>query len=584
MTDDGALPVAPLRLSVARVVVGVTVLALLARVVLLGDRVAHFDEARVAWWTLEYVRTGSFEYRYIIHGPFVQHVNAGVFAVLGTTDFAARLVVAVVGGLLPLAALLFRERLRGVEIVALALFLAFNPVLLYYSRFFRSTVLVAAFAFTAFGLLVRWVDTRDAWYAHLAVVFVALGFTAKENMIVYLLCWLGAGALVADTALFRRDDGRTGVDRIREYRPDSLRGLRRRLPPARLLGHLALALALFGFVVLLFYAPRAGNGGGVGLYTALSNPGQLPEVVGTTVDAIRGGFEYWFGHPTSKKCHKDNVIDGYLCFLDLSLSVLRNYALPLVGFAVFGFLTERYGAGRPRSLVMFASYWGFVSVLGYPLGTDIFGGWIMVNALVPLAIPAAVGLGTVVRWGSDSLARDDRVGVTLVLIVLLSVAGMTAVTAASSSYLHPTADDNELVQYAQPHQDMRPALEDATRAANADTTGPDVLVYGDYFVDGDAEATRTPACIEWFDSLPLAWYVEKEGFAVECETPETVATADGNVTRVPRSVGSEGTPPVVVARAEHREALAQRLGDGYRVHAFDLRTPGIETVVFVREN
>ncbi|QLG28697.1 TIGR03663 family protein [Halorarum halophilum] len=584
MSDDGALPVAPYRLSVPRVVLAVTVLALLVRLVLLGDRVAHFDEARVAWWTMEYMRTGSFEYRYIIHGPFVQHVNTVAFALLGTTDFAARLVVAVIGGLLPLSALLFRERLGGVEVVALALFLAFNPVLLYYSRFFRSTVLVAGFAFVAFGLLVRWVDTRDAWYAHLAVVFVALGFTAKENMVVYLLCWLGAGGLVADTALFRRGDGRTGLDRLRAYRPESLDDLLDRHSPAHVAGHLALALLLFGFVILLFYAPRVGSGDGVGLYAALSNPAQLPTVVEATVDAIRGGFEYWFGHPSDPKCHKDNVIDGYLCFLDRAVTVLRNYALPLMGFAVFGFLAERYAAERPRSLVMFASYWGFVSVLGYPLGTDIFGGWIMVNALVPLAIPAAVGLGTVVRWGGDALASDDRVGVALVLVVLVSVAGMTAVTGVSSSYLHPTADDNELVQYAQPNQEMRPALEDMTRAAHADTTGPDVLVYGSYFVDGDSEAVRTPACIEWFDSLPLAWYLEKEEFAVVCETPETVETAAGNETRVPQSVGAEGTPPVVIARAEHREALGQRLGDGYRVHEFDMRTPGIETVMFVREN
>ena len=38
-----------------RLVVAVTVLALLARFVLLGSRVAHYDEGRVAWWGLDYL-------------------------------------------------------------------------------------------------------------------------------------------------------------------------------------------------------------------------------------------------------------------------------------------------------------------------------------------------------------------------------------------------------------------------------------------------------------------------------------------------------------------------------------------------
>ncbi|MEF8840826.1 MAG: flippase activity-associated protein Agl23, partial [Haloarculaceae archaeon] len=110
--------------------VALTVLAGLAlRLVVLGSRVAHFDEGRVAYFTEYFVRTGNFEYRPIIHGPFLQHVNSGVFAALGPTDFAMRLVVALVGAALPLTALLFRDRLRETEVLALAFFLALNPVL-----------------------------------------------------------------------------------------------------------------------------------------------------------------------------------------------------------------------------------------------------------------------------------------------------------------------------------------------------------------------------------------------------------------------------------------------------------------------
>src|SRR5699024_8025291 len=101
-----------------RVVFGVVAVALVgfaARIAFLGDRTAHWDEARVAYWTLDYLRTGTFEYQPIIHGPFLQQVNRVVFAVLGSSDLTMRLIVVVLGSVLPLSALLFRERLHEVE-------------------------------------------------------------------------------------------------------------------------------------------------------------------------------------------------------------------------------------------------------------------------------------------------------------------------------------------------------------------------------------------------------------------------------------------------------------------------------------
>ena len=89
-------------------VANVALLALVTRLYRLGERVAHWDEARVAYWTMRYIETGNFDYRPIIHGPFYHHVNRHVFAWLGANDFTMRLVVAVIGALLPVPLLLFR--------------------------------------------------------------------------------------------------------------------------------------------------------------------------------------------------------------------------------------------------------------------------------------------------------------------------------------------------------------------------------------------------------------------------------------------------------------------------------------------
>ena len=161
----------PDRITLA--VVAVVVAASAARFYRLGARTAHFDEGRVAYWVLDYAASGNVRYRPIIHGPFLQHVTEVVFGVLGPTDFSMRLVVAAVTGLFPLAALLLRERLRDVEVVALAALWAFTPVVLYYSRFVRGDPLVAAFAVTAFALFVRTVDTGRRRYFYAGVGFLA---------------------------------------------------------------------------------------------------------------------------------------------------------------------------------------------------------------------------------------------------------------------------------------------------------------------------------------------------------------------------------------------------------------------------
>ena len=593
-----------------RLVAVVTVLALVARLVLLGDRVQHFDEGRVAWWTLEFMRTGDFHYRFIIHGPFVQHVTTWLFSVFGVSDYVTRLVPALVGGLLPAAALLFRDRLRRSEVVAMALFLGANPILLYYSRFFRSTILVAAFSFVAFGLFVRAFDAHNARsrtdaavatdggepavdasageasagtsdgllsglfdgdylptavYVHLAVVFVALAFTAKENAVVYVLCWIGASALIADRLLSTTTDGASGFDRAEAALGRVL------VNPAPYVGHLLLAAVLFLLVIVFFYAPRGGGGpNGVGLFGALLQPGELGAVLNAMVEDIQRGLDHWFGGTTNPKCRKDNVIDGYICTLGRFAETMALYAAPLVGLAVVGFIIDRYSGTAPRPLVMFASYWGFVSILGYPLGTDIYGSWITVNALVPLTVPAAVGLAVVYRAGVNAFADGDGLSVVLVVFLLLLVAGQTGYQATTGVYVEPEEDHDALVQYAQPGGEWRPVVDDMNRIA-ASNQGTDVLVYGSYYVDGAESAPRTPACMKWFKSLPLPWYMDKEGMAVDCATSEG-ALAD-----------RETMPPVVIARASAQSTLDSRLGDGYSKTRAEMRRGAIDTVIYVRQ-
>jgi uncharacterized protein (TIGR03663 family) len=623
--------------GVVRAVVAVALLALAARFVLLGARTAHWDEARVAYWILQTVETGDFAYRRIIHGPFVQHVNHVLLGLLGASDFVMRLPVALVGGLLPLSALLFREHLDDDETVVLALFLGANAVLIYYSRFMRSDVLVATFMFVGLGLLVRFYDTRRWRYLYGLGALVALGFGAKENAAVYVLTWVGATALLADQALLAPPHHESGYARLRATwlgrvgawlraipgrvrdrvagRSSSDLGaipgrvgshLRRTSDPsttagrvARWLVHPLGALVVFLVVIVFLYAPRGAGeaglyyppaeAGAVGLYEALARPTALPGLVVDTLADTTDQYVEWFTQTGDPGCHKEDVLAGWICYLGRYLAVMRDTALVLTVFAVLGFASERWFRGRTRNLVMFAGYAGFVSVLGYPLGTDVFGAWIVVHAVVPLAIPAAVGVTRIYRWGLESVAEDDEVGAALAAVVLLLLVAQVAMVNAGAVYTNDTAGSNTLVQYAQPADDLDPLIDAVERSADEGTQGPGVVLYyganGSDRVDTEALVSQVqrrqegdlltrPACAKWFNTLPLPWYFAKSGANVTCDDNpgELVTRADTAAPGVIVTMGSDGTVPTERLR-----------GLGYANRTFGLRTDGYHAEVFVHE-
>ena len=552
-----------------RNVLGIVAVGFLVRFILLGARVAHFDEGRVGWWALHFLDSGQFEYRYIIHGPLVQHVNKFVFSALGANDVTLRLFVAVVGALLPLSALLFREHLNDDEVMGVAFFLALNPLLVYYSRFFRSTLLAAAFAFVAFGLVVRAYDEWEPRYVHAAVAFVALAFTAKENAAVYLLVWVGAAALLVDHLLFRTGGENSGVDWVIEQYHDS------DIPPKGdlffgAIWHIVVGLVIFCGITLYFYAPREPNTAAVGFWQAISNPTLFPDMVGRTIDDVVEGYSYWFGGTTDAGCRKENVIDAYLCFLGQELQALGQSAFALTAMAVVGFIAERYGRANARNVVLFTAYWGFVSILGYPLGTDIANAWIAVNALVPLALPAGVGLALVVDRMRDSLHTGSvRFGITA--FVLLLIGGYMMVSMGTGVYADPASEGNELVQYAQPADDFRPAMRVLDEQA-AEHDGTDVLVVGSNYVrDSPRAGGITPLCTSISNTLPLQWYIEAYNAQGECIADPQNAS---------RSLQAGSVDPlVVIAPSSDADRLSTAL-PGYESEVHGLRTYGSEAVFF----
>lgn len=529
----------------------VTVASLGARLIDLGRRTMHFDEARVGFRILEYAASGQWMYDATVHGPFLFHIDRVLFALLGPSDFVARLPVALIGGLLPATAWLLRKRLNDVEIVALAALLAANPIVLYYSRFMRNDVLVAAFAFAAFGFAVRLADTQRPRYLYAATISLALAATTKENALLYIGIWVGAIALTIDYRLFTARASNTksttvGRTLLRQGKQTITRWWH----------HLGLALGAGLLVIVFFYAPRPD------LYQSLSNPTALPAVIGeATLGTWNEFISTWGG---SSQDHP------YLPYLEDYLRTLRVGGLVVSGLGVVGFLADRYGGDHPRDVIAIAGYWAGASLLIYPLATDIQAPWTAVHTIVPLAVPAAAGVGRLVETGRSAFRDGDRLATALTAVIALAITAQLLVTAGGLVYQRPTTD-TQLVQFGQPADDFAPALEVIEPIAE-ETSGTDVLFVGLKF-NNDAGTLQ-------FDRLPWPWYLEAMDASVSgSRTLDPLQTSD--------------TPPVVIVPADapyltgYTESDAEPHLDEYtRIgeYALTLRIPGnvVYAVVYVR--
>jgi uncharacterized protein (TIGR03663 family) len=655
----------------------------LARLLALGDRIAHWAEARLGYDVLRYVATGVFEYRPVTHGPLLYHVDRVLFEFLGASDVVARLPVAVVGGLLPLAAWLYRDHLDDLELVAFGALLAANPVLVYYSRFMRNDVLVAAFALTALGFLVRTRATNDARYLYAASTFGALAFASKANALLYLGLWVAAALVAFDQRAFLRAVARRPV--FSHERGGVLVGkLRARGTPemvvvavfnpvvvlafgpfstivvailvavVALLAGLALdeadrvvdrnaiwfvggvvaayvgasgflgdplapggrqlafalvwlaaaagvvavlarstdvgarirrwrapvvgATALFLALTLVLFAPR--NPNGLGLWSALTAPSQLPALVEAgLVEPLEAYGRVWLAS-------NDN---DFLSFTIPLLETLAYTSITVVLAGVVGFLATRYG--DRDELVEFATVWAGLSLLLYPIAALVNAPWHALHVVVPLAFPAAVAIAVVARRGAAGVrARDPALaGVAVVVLLVAFAAPLT--TAAGTAYLHPQSPDNPLVQYGQPADDVRETLDAIHAGADANTDGPDVVYYGAYFhVDNPDRVDTLPVSdiytkndqgeyevVEenegWYNRLPLPWYTESFG--------ATTASAD-NRTQLAALAATD--PPVVVVRSQLAENVSTVLGGGYRRTTFNLTQSNVTVTVFLDDD
>ena len=222
---DRAAPVAGFRAGLAQGTISIVEVAayvvlvgaaLVARLWDLGSRAMHHDESLHALYSYNLAVGDGFRHDPMMHGPFQMEATAGLFLLLGDSDFTARLLYALAGTVLVALPFFLRNRLGRTGALLVAVMLAASPAMFYFSRFARNDILVAVWTLGLVIAVWRYLDEGKPRYLYWVSGLLALAFATKESAYV-ITTILGSYLLVE--ILSRSWSSITGLVRVGEANP-----------------------------------------------------------------------------------------------------------------------------------------------------------------------------------------------------------------------------------------------------------------------------------------------------------------------------------------------------------------------------
>jgi uncharacterized protein (TIGR03663 family) len=196
-------------LTFERIFLLILILSFILRFWQLDLKLLHHDEAIHSWFSFELLTKGSWQYDPSYHGPFLYYVTAGMFALIGPSDFAARLLPSLFGFLIiPLVYCIYRiGYINKNQTLVAALLLAISPDMVYFSRFLRHDIFMLFFTMFLLVAILYYFERGQTRFAVLAAVAAAGALSCKEEMPVILIvfvlffafsAWKGRFALPPD--------------------------------------------------------------------------------------------------------------------------------------------------------------------------------------------------------------------------------------------------------------------------------------------------------------------------------------------------------------------------------------------------
>ena len=172
-----------------RIFILILILAIILRFWQLDLKLLHHDEAIHSWFCYELLTKGAWQYDPSYHGPFLYFITTGMFALIGPSDFAARLLPSLFGFMIiPLVYAIYRiGYISKNQTLVAALFIALSPDMIYFSRFLRHDIYMLFFTMLLLVAILYYFERGQTRFAVLAAVAAAGALSCKEEMPVIII-------------------------------------------------------------------------------------------------------------------------------------------------------------------------------------------------------------------------------------------------------------------------------------------------------------------------------------------------------------------------------------------------------------
>jgi uncharacterized protein (TIGR03663 family) len=366
--------------------IGLIVVAIIVRVIDLGGRAFHHDESQDAYFSYQMFKDFSgYEYNPLLHGPLRFYLTALNFKLFGASDFTARLAPAYMGVLAVSLPYLLRHQLGRIAAFAAGVMLAVGPSYLYFSRFAREDIYLAAIMLALIVAAFRFLERPRALTLSLVTGLASLSFSVKESggvMVAMILIFVAGAIIVQGVVATRRGRAFSDGEVLRAVKAVGWTGW---------VYAAATALVVYGLMFTQFFSNAE-------CMTPFYK--DHPAHKTSCLNALFYGTDYWV-----EQQHVGRGDDPAWLYP----TILLSNEWPVVLLAFTGLIAT---LRRPTTLRVFLVYF-FVVVLGFhAYGSERFA-WLILHPLLPLILLAGVGLQFLWELRSKVARTVALVGVAL---------------------------------------------------------------------------------------------------------------------------------------------------------------------------
>src|SRR5512139_819166 len=174
------------------------VLAILTRFWALGDRGMSHDESLHTYYSWNLFKGGGFSHTPLMHGPFLFHINALIYSLLGADDFTARISAAIFGVVLVGLPYFMRRWLGRTGGLVTSFLLLISPSIWYHGRYIRDEAYMLVWAVLIAWGLFAYLQKRSNKWLYLIAGSLAFGFLSMESTFILAVIF---GVFVSVAAL-----------------------------------------------------------------------------------------------------------------------------------------------------------------------------------------------------------------------------------------------------------------------------------------------------------------------------------------------------------------------------------------------